>query len=114
ANHDAEDSEALVNAEPDKSKKEQLAKEQAQFEQQALDALKTMPALPAKADPVTTGIYLNAKVDLARAHYRRKEFAEIDKVVDPVLAAINGGAIKLDSPDEPPAKPDDPKKLTPT
>jgi hypothetical protein len=97
ANQVAQDREALAKAEPDKSKKEPLLKEQAQYEQQALDALKTMPALPAKADPVTTGIYLNAKVELARAHYRRKEFTEIDKVVQPVLDGIANGSIKLDA-----------------
>ncbi len=107
------DREALAKAEPDKPKKEQLAKEQAQFEQQALDALKTMPPLPARADPLTTRLYIKAKLDLASAYYRKKEYAEIEKVVDPLLAGIAAGTIKLDAPAEEAAKPDEPKKPKP-
>jgi hypothetical protein len=94
----AQDREALAKAEPDKAKKEQLQKEQAQFEQQALDALKTMPPLPARADPLTTRLYIKSKLDLASTFYRRKEYAEIDKVIDPLLADIAAGTIRLDAP----------------
>jgi hypothetical protein len=94
----AQDREALAKAEPDKSKKEQLVKEQTQFEEQALDALKTMPPLPARSDALTTRIYIKAKLDLASAYYRKKEYAEIEKVVDPLLAGIAAGTIKLDGP----------------
>jgi hypothetical protein len=102
----AQDREALAKAEPDKSKKEQLLKEQAQYEQQALDALKTMPPLPARADALSARIYVKSKLDLASALYRRKEYAEIDKVVDPLLAGIADGSVRLDTGDE---KPDQPK-----
>ena len=42
----ARDREALAKAEPDRAKKDALVKQQAQFEKQAVEALKTMPALP--------------------------------------------------------------------
>lgn len=93
----AQDRSAQVKAEPDKAKWEQLAKEEAQFDRQAVEALKAMPALPPGADPLTTGIYLQSKVELARAFYRGKQYGEIDKLVDPLLADIKKGEFKLES-----------------
>src|SRR5262249_35712007 len=84
----AQDRNAQVKAEPDKAKREQFAKEEAQFDKQAVEALKAMPPLPAGADPLTTGIFLQSKVELARAFYRGKQYAEIDKLTDPLLAGI--------------------------
>jgi hypothetical protein len=86
----AQDRNAQAKAEPDKARKEQLTKEEAQFDKQAVDALKAMPPLPAGADALTTGLYLNSKMELARAYYRNKEYGEIDKLVDPLLAGIKG------------------------
>ncbi len=107
ANQVAQDREALAKAEPDKSKKEQLTKEQGQFEQQALDALKSMPPLPPHADALTGRLYIKSKIDLASAYYRRKDYAEIDKVVDPILADLAAGKIKVNAAGENP-KPDQP------
>jgi hypothetical protein len=106
----AQDREALAKAEPDKAKKEQLTKEQVQYEQQAMDAVKSMPPLPAGADALTARLYIKSKIDLASAYYRRKEYAEIDKVVDPLLADLAGGKIRLDPPGVEPK----PGELTPT
>jgi hypothetical protein len=92
----AQDREALAKAEPDKSKREQWAKEQAQFDKQAADALKALPPLPPGADPLTAGIYINAKAKLAGAYYRTREYGEIDKVVDPLLAALAKGEVNLE------------------
>jgi hypothetical protein len=91
----AQDRSAQAKVEPDKVKKEQLAKEEAQFEKQRLDALKGMPPLPAGADALTTGIYLNSRIELAGAYYRNKEYGEIKKLVDPLLAGLKG--LKFDS-----------------
>jgi hypothetical protein len=88
ASQAAQDRNAQAKAEPDKAKKERLAKEEAQFEKQASDALKAMPLLPPGADALTTGVYLNARIELARTYYRNKDYAEIDKVVDPLLAGL--------------------------
>jgi hypothetical protein len=91
----AQDRNAQAKAEPDKARKEQLAKEEAQFEKQAVEALKAMPSLPPGADPLTTGIYLNSRIELARAYYRNKDYAAIEKLVDPLLADVK--SYRLDS-----------------
>ncbi len=91
----AEDRDVQAKAEPDKAKKEQYSKEQAEFEKQALEALTTMPPLPPGADPVTTSIYLKSKEELARAYYRRKEYGQIDKLVDPLIDGLQKGQFKL-------------------
>jgi hypothetical protein len=95
----AQDRGAQAKAEPDRARKDQLAKEEGQFEKQAIDALKTMPPLPPGADAQTTGIYLNSRMELARAYYRNKDFTEIDKVVEPLLAGLKQGQFRLDTPD---------------
>ena len=63
----SQDRAAQAKNEPDMTKKAQFAKEQAQFEKQAMDALRTMPELPRGTDSVTTSVWLNGKIDLARA-----------------------------------------------
>jgi hypothetical protein len=93
----AQDRNAQVKAEPDKAKREQLAKEEAQFDRQAVEALKAMPALPAGADALTTGIFLQSKVELARALYRGKQYADIDKLIDPLLDGIKKDEFKMES-----------------
>jgi hypothetical protein len=95
----AQDRSAQAKAEPDRARREQLGKEEAQFEKQAVDALKTLPPLPPSADALTTGIYLNSRMELARAYYRSKDYREIDKVVEPLLAGLKLGEYRLDSPD---------------
>ncbi len=101
----AEDKSALAKAEPDKAKKDQLTKDEAKYSTLALDALKTMPLPPAGADPLTTAIFLNAKVELARIYNRNKEYAEVEKLVDPLLAGIQSGQYKIDALAGEPGKP---------
>ncbi len=92
----AQDRNAQAKAETDKDKKEQWTREEAQFEKQAVEALKAMPPLPPGADSVTASLYVNGKVELARAYYRAGEYAAIDKVIDPVLDSLKKGEVSLD------------------
>jgi tetratricopeptide (TPR) repeat protein len=94
----AQDRNAQAKAETDKAKKEQWAREEAQLEKQAVEALKAMPPLPPGADPVTAGLYVNSKVELARAYYRAGDYAAIDKLIDPLIDGLKKGEIKLDPP----------------
>jgi len=101
----AEDKSALAKAEPDKTRKEQLLKDEAQLNRLAVESLKSMPALPPGADSLTTAVFLNAKVALGRAYNRNKEYAEVEKLIDPLLAGIQNGQYKMDAFQGEPDKP---------
>jgi hypothetical protein len=56
-----------------------------------------MPLLPEGADPMTTAVFLDAKVELTRALYKARQFPEIDKLLDPLLTALEKGEMQLDT-----------------
>jgi hypothetical protein len=82
---------------PDKGRREKAAAEEKAFEEKALEALRTLPPLPGGADGRTTAYYLQAKVELGRGLYKAKQYAEIEKVIDPLLAALDKGDYQFDS-----------------
>jgi tetratricopeptide (TPR) repeat protein len=95
----SQDRAAQAKAEPDKAKKEQFTKDAARYDSLAVEALKATPPLPPGADSRTTVIWLQGKIELGNAYNRAKQYDDIDRLVDPLLADIKKGGLKVDKPE---------------
>ena len=85
-----------ARGESDAARKKHLAEEERLFAKKGEEALRSMPPLPAGADPMTTALFLDGKAELARALYKNKQYAEIQTLLEPVLAALDKGQLQLD------------------
>jgi hypothetical protein len=58
------------------------------YRERALHALKTLPSLPAQADPVTTQFYVEAKCLLAQQLFTDKQYLEMERITEPLLQQL--------------------------
>jgi hypothetical protein len=80
----------------DERKLPPAANDKRPWEDIALAALQGMPELPSGADPATTDVYLQAKIELSSLYLKAKKYDHVERLIEPLLQEFP--KFKLDGP----------------
>jgi hypothetical protein len=80
----------------DERKLPPAANDKRPWEERAYAALQSVPELPPGADPATTDVYLQAKIELASLYLKGKRYEQAEQLVEPLLQKFP--QFKLDGP----------------